>query len=151
MVPLLGGHARQTGVLDRDDKLRDGAHDAPALRRGAGRGVADIPVMDNFLLDGVAWDFHKSKRVRKCGLQALGKVLDVFGGRHQTHSGPVVHHHNRVLPLINDVLRVPVTERRCGRDWFLRLYGHRVQLELLQDLLSTAQLDHRTRPPAEFT
>ena len=77
MVPLLRGHARQTGVLDRDDKLRDGAHDAPALWRGAGRGVADIPVMDNFLLNCVAWDFHKSKRVGKCGFEALRKVLDV--------------------------------------------------------------------------
>jgi hypothetical protein len=25
----------------------------------------------------VAWDFHKSKRVGKCGFEALRKVLDV--------------------------------------------------------------------------
>jgi hypothetical protein len=28
-----------------------------------GRGVADIPVMDNFLLDGVAWHIHIDKRL----------------------------------------------------------------------------------------
>ena len=142
------GHARQTGVLDRDDKLRDGAHDAPALRRRAGCRVADIPVVDYFLLDGVAWHFHECKRIGECGFEALGKVLDVLGGRHKTHPSPVVHHHDCVLPLIDDVFCVPVSERGCGRDWFLCLYGHRVQLELLQDLLCTAQLDHKTGPLA---
>lgn len=147
MVPLQMGHARQTSVLDREDKLRDGAHDAPALRRRAGRRIANIPVVDNFLLDGVARHFHECKRIGKCGFEALGKVLDVFGRRHKTHPSPVVYHHDGVLALIDDVFCVPVSKRGCGRDWFLRLYGHRVQLELFQDLLRTAQLDQKLALP----
>lgn len=63
MLLHLRRHAHHPRDLDQDDKLDDGAHATPSLWRGVGRGVADIPVMDNFLLDGVAWHIHIDKRL----------------------------------------------------------------------------------------
>jgi hypothetical protein len=104
--------------------------------------------MDNFLLDGVAWHIHREKRIGARGFVALGEMVDVLYRRHQTHPGPVVHHLNRVLPLIYDVLRLPVTERRYGFHSILHLQCYRVQRKLVQDLLHAAQLNCKTRPQA---
>ena len=106
--------------------------------------------MDNFLFDSVAWHIHINKRFGECGFEALGKVLDILCGRHQTHTGFVIYQYDCVLPLIDDVFCVPVTERRCGRDGLLGLQHCWVQFELLQDLLCAAQLYHKTRPPTGF-